>query len=448
MESGLAATERPESAKVRLRRAISSMQRFADWVDANRAVKDKDGKFIGYWTSNLGSGSDNAPRGAGNANKAHFAEQGWVDLLAQQVRLYQDMTHMWRELGENARAGNTEQRARELKSLLDSRYWNPALGFYFDLINDGKGVFHQDSGVATQASFWPLLTGGLTREQTDLFVKNWMTPDNFGGVFPAASLSSHHPDYRDEGGYWRGGRWPPSAAVLSRGFENQDRWDQAFMVSRDFVARMSDVAHDHQKSEGKFTVYEFYGVKKEKQGQFTPIVGVQENHQTREDFAGWGKTPVTYNLVRYVLGVRPVEPNLGAASADAHWLRELSRSHSSFFDRFTDLAHTPSQARLASRGYLEWNLNFDWPLEQELKMENFSYRGIAVHSMALKKVSQDHYVMTIDSEEPFVLQINRMFKNAGDVIPQAEPTVGSALLHVGGGKGPQIIAFELAHRAH
>lgn len=448
VESGLAATNPANVSVPRLKRAISSMQQYAEWVDQNRAVKDASGQLVGYWTSNPGSGADNSPRGGGNINKANFSHYGWVDLLAQQIMLYQDLQHLSSELGDWKKSLNYAQHAKQLKALLDGKYWNAEKGLYFDLAGDGKGHFTQDLSAATQASFWPLLTRGLSASQTDLFIKNWMTPDNFGGSFPAASLSSHHPEFHLDGGYWRGGRWPPSVVVLSRGFELLDRWDQAFIASRDFIARMSDVAHDHRKSENKFTVYEFYGMKKDGSGKEIPIVGVEGDHHTRDDFAGWGKTPLTYNLIRYVVGLRPVEPNLGGTGNDHKWLGELSNSKGSFFQHFTDLAHTPAQAREAAHGYLEWNLGFDWPTGESIRLKNFVYQGKTIAELSIKKQSLDHYELSVLSEVPVIVQVNRLFAHEGDQTPQAKPVLGAGFVRVGGGNKSMTAMVNLTHRAH
>ena len=408
VERYLFALSDPNQGAPRLSRSLKSLTDYAAWIELTRSVVDPDGKLIGYWTSNLGSGADNAPR-----NNI----VGWVDLLAQQMMVYKDIGEIHALRGEWSEAQNAWSKSNVLKDLLNHRYWDENQGFYFDLISDGKGGTKRDTSTATQAGFWPFLAAAADSHQVQRFADMQLVEGKFGGKFPAASLSSSHPLYSGVGQYWRGGRWPPSFVILAQGLENSGRPDLAFVITRNFTSSMAEVSDK--------TVYEFYG-ERTVDGRKQPIVGEQPNHTTRSDFTGWGKTPFTYSLPRHLIGLRPVPAYLGQDPKP--WLVHLSQSTQSHIGSFPRFLTGTSSEKIVS-GYLEWNLVIDPKTPMILK--NFTYKGNLIRRLSIQRLSDDNYRLKVDSKFPLTLQINRLFDfGSGKVAHQ--PYSGSPLVEVGG----------------
>ncbi|MBI2845913.1 MAG: hypothetical protein HYX86_05145, partial [Chloroflexi bacterium] len=82
-----------------------------------------------YWTSNLGSGMDNSPRGE--------TAYSWVDLSAQQALAAQYMARIAETLGEEKLMEKYQAEYQELGWRINQEMWDGEEGMYSDL--DRKG---------------------------------------------------------------------------------------------------------------------------------------------------------------------------------------------------------------------------------------------------------------------------------------------------------------------
>lgn len=429
VERYLYALSSPEQGERRLRAILNPIYRYAAWVENNRRVYSKQGEFIGYWFSNMGSGADNSPRGGGNQNWRNFPKIGWVDLLAQQSAMYRDIGELQAILGEWAAADDAFEKAQSLIDLLNKKYWNEEKGFYFDLLPE-NGAYRQDVQTATQASFWAFWCQAANAHQVERFARQELVEGAFGGKFPAASLSSAHPLYNMAGHYWRGGRWPPSAVVLAQGLENCGRPDLAFEITKNFTAGMAEVSDQ--------TVYEFYGLE-EREGGVKPIAGRQPNHLTRSDFVGWGKTPLTYSIPRHLVGVRPIPAYRGKdierwrvhLDKQCHFIKNLSENERKISEH------------AVLRGYLEWNLFID--PQDGLELRDFCYQGHPVRLLRITRESENRFRAMVDSPKSIQLQVNRFFA-AGNRNPSHVPLASSSIFEIGGRHREAMVELKLQNK--
>jgi hypothetical protein len=287
-------------------------------------------------------------------------------------------------------------------------------GFYYDIMPDANGDYYRDTNTATQASFWAYFAGAASTDQCNRFVKDWLTPARFGGDFPGASLASENAEFHREGGYWRGGRWVPSAMALAIGMAECGRLDVAHAVSRNFLSSMAKVSQSD--------VFEFYGMMLTAAGAEKPIVGQQQGHSTRGEFAGMSNTMPLYGFERFVAGLnfRP-----GYVGSDApNWLQHEHAPAA--------IASKPDQQRAFADGYIEWNLFYDMNVGESIKASNFIYRGQMVRNLEVQKLGENHYAILVDSDKPITVQVNRLFKASGGREPQPQASYSTALLSVGG----------------
>jgi len=68
--------------------------------------------------------------------------------------------------------------------------------------------------------------------------------------------------------------------------------------------------------------------------------------------------------------------------------------------------------------------------------------------LSIKKQSLDHYELSVLSEVPVIVQVNRLFAHEGDQTPQAKPVLGAGFVRVGGGNKSMTAMVNLTHQAH
>jgi putative isomerase len=109
---------------------------------------------------------------------------------------------MARELGRHADAEALEARADRLRRLISTELWDSTRNIFANRLWSGAFV----RSVAP-TSFYPLLCGAATPEQTRHLVAHLEDPRMFGGEFGLPSVSRDDPALADNV-YWRGRIWP------------------------------------------------------------------------------------------------------------------------------------------------------------------------------------------------------------------------------------------------
>jgi glycogen debranching enzyme len=274
----------------RLARVFPVLLAYHRWLKRHHTWRDGT-----HWTSGLGSGMDNQPRfperfGGGSGwpeRLTHHGHAVWIDACLQQILSADLLLRMADALGRLEEVADLREERERLSLTVNERLWNEATHFYHDELNDGTL-----SGVKTIGAYWALLAGAVPSERVNSFVAHLEDSTQFNRSHRVPSLTADHPEYREDGGYWLGGVWPPTNYMILRGLDRTGYHDLAHEISRE------DLDHVVRVFEETDTVWENYSPER-------PAPG----NPAKPDFVGWsGLTPVA-GLFEYVLGLRADAPN-------------------------------------------------------------------------------------------------------------------------------------------
>jgi glycogen debranching enzyme len=248
-----------------------------------------------YWTSGLGSGMDNQPRfpersGVGTGWPERLTYHGhavWIDACLQQLLSADLLLRMADALDRMEEAEDLREERERLARTVNERLWNEESAFYHDELHDGTL-----SEVKTIGAYWALIAGAVPSERVNSFVAHLEDAKKFKRPHRVPSLTADHPEYREDGGYWLGGVWPPTNYMILRGLDRNGYDDLAHEISRE------DLDHVVRVFEETDTVWENYSPERPAQGK-----------PAKPDFVGWsGLTPVA-GLFEYVFGLRADAPS-------------------------------------------------------------------------------------------------------------------------------------------
>ncbi len=273
----------------RLSRVFPVLLAYHRWLRRYRTWRDGT-----YWTSGLGSGMDNQPR----FPEVPVGEEGWperltyhgrlvwVDACLQQTLAADLLLRMADVLGRLREAEDLRDERARLARAVNERLWNEETDFYHDELASGRL-----SDVKTVGAYWALLAGVVPPERIAPLVGHLEDPQGFKRPHRVPSLSADHPEYRDDGGYWLGGVWPPTNYMVLRGLDRAGYHGMAHEISRE------DLDHVVRVVEETDTVWENYAPDWSAPGE-----------PARPDFVGWAGLAPVAGLIEYVLGLRADAP--------------------------------------------------------------------------------------------------------------------------------------------
>jgi len=264
--------------KQRLKEVLPKLIKYYEWVESRRRVEliNKEGKkVVGYRWSGHGSGMDNAPRCQDDESQCVYS-----DLIAQQAALAGDISEIAQILKEKELYQKYQGKSKELKVQIRSYYYDKGDGFVYDLDKNGKMI----KGNQTIAFVWSLYAQVFEKEEVKVIVERYLFKENkFGGLPPIPSVARDSSDYDEEGGYWRGGVWPPMVWISYLALKNNGYEMEAMRLAEDYW-QMAKKSWNIYK-----TVYEYYQPK---------LVGERfglepgRYPEARSDFYGWGVLPL------------------------------------------------------------------------------------------------------------------------------------------------------------
>lgn len=154
------------------------------------------------------SGMDNAVRFDGiamlaNGKGAWSMDQEPVDLNAYLYKEATELAHIAGVLGKSQDQQQWRAQAATMKSVIQSRMYDPKLGWFFDA-KLGKPALVRVYGPEGWAPLW---AGVAKAAQAAAVERTMMDPRKFATAMPFPTLAADDPRFSPVKGYWRGPVW-------------------------------------------------------------------------------------------------------------------------------------------------------------------------------------------------------------------------------------------------
>ncbi|MEX6626371.1 MGH1-like glycoside hydrolase domain-containing protein [Tenacibaculum salmonis] len=154
------------------------------------------------------SGMDNAIRFDNskilkNSEGAYSIDQESVDLNAYLYAEKLFLSELATLLGNKKDADNFKKEAEKLKLIIQSQFYDPIDGWFYDTTLDGK-TFIKGEGSEGWTALW---ANAATQEQAEAVKNKMMDPKKFFTKVPFQTMSADHEKFNPLKGYWRGPNW-------------------------------------------------------------------------------------------------------------------------------------------------------------------------------------------------------------------------------------------------
>ncbi len=302
-------------------------------------------KGIGYEWSGISSGMDNTPRT--RAGKGML----WVDAISQQALSALYISRLAKVAGDGATAREFEKKWKELRGIVNKYYWDDSDGCYYDIVPAPSGETAsvadvqaspsawRTTGILTPASFWPMLAEIPSKAQARRMTEFALRPDKLGGEVPWVTVSRDDPDFdANDGWYWRGSMWLPTAYMGIKALEKYGFQEAADTTAEKVLSWMLRTYCDYEPH----TIWECYS-------PTAPTPSSNHGKRVRPDFCGWSALGPISLFIENVLGFHDID----ASSRTVHWdishNCRLGLNNLTFGDTTTDLLYDPAASTVTIR---------------------------------------------------------------------------------------------------
>ncbi len=302
-------------------------------------------KGIGYEWSGISSGMDNTPRT--RAGKGML----WVDAISQQALSALYISRLAKVAGDGATAREFEKKWKELRVIVNKYYWDDSDGCYYDIVPAPSGETAsvadvqaspsawRTTGILTPASFWPMLAEIPSKAQARRMTEFALRPDKLGGEVPWVTVSRDDPDFdANDGWYWRGSMWLPTAYMGIKALEKYGFQEAADTTAEKVLSWMLRTYCDYEPH----TIWECYS-------PTAPTPSSNHGKRVRPDFCGWSAIGPISLFIENVLGFHDID----ASSRTVHWdIRHDCRhglNNLTFGDTTTELLYDPAASTVTIR---------------------------------------------------------------------------------------------------
>ncbi len=284
----------------------------------------------GYLWEGGRSGMDNTPRGRIGAHatkqRPNNPDMLWVDAISQQALNALYIKKMYEKVGDKTSAIVWNKKYEDLKSTINLKYWNEKDQFYYDLDQNTL----QPMKVKSIASYWPLLAEVASNDQAKLMVDKIKTDSLFGGQVPLTTLARNDSDFKENGEYWRGGVWLPTAYMTIKGLEKYGYYDVAYDTSYKIISHMLKTYNQYEPH----TIWESYSPTKPEPAA-NELKGI-----SRPNFCGWSALGPISLLIEDVIGFYDIDAaqntiKWNLSRKDIHGIKNLK-----FGTTLTDIIYT------------------------------------------------------------------------------------------------------------
>lgn len=302
-------------------------------------------KGIGYEWNGISSGMDNTSRT--RAGKGML----WVDAISQQSLSALYISRLAKVAGDGATAREFEKKWKELRRIVNKYYWDDSDGCYYDIVPAPSGETAsvadvqaspsawRTTGILTPASFWPMLAEIPSEAQARRMTEFALRPDKLGGEVPWVTVSRDDPDFdANDGWYWRGAMWLPTAYMGIKALEKYDFMEAADTTAEQVLSWMLRTWRDYEPH----TIWECYS-------PTAPVPSSNHGKRVRPDFCGWSALGPISLFIENVLGFH----NIDASSRTVRWdIRHDCRhglNNLTFGNTTTDLLYDPAASTVTIR---------------------------------------------------------------------------------------------------
>lgn len=273
---------------------------------------------LGYRWSGNPNGMDNTPRGHDDYDSIL-----WVDLLAQQALAADHIAAIAQRINEPSIAAEYAKHAHERRDLLNRHYWDEEDGIYYDIEAQGA---HRRVKVKTPASYWPMLAGACSPQQAARLEAHARDPQIFGGEIPWPTVDRRSPAFDDNGRYWRGSVWLPTAYMAIKAL---DRYGYHTTAAQSAINLLRHMQRTHDQFQ-PHTIWECYSPTQPRPAN---TKSADPSCLARPDFCGWSAIGPISLLIEDVLGFHEID----ALEGLVRWNKHLPGRHGIRRLRFADV---------------------------------------------------------------------------------------------------------------
>jgi hypothetical protein len=289
----------------RVRRVFYPLLAYHRWMRKHRTWPDGS-----YWTSGLGCGMDNQPRTPpGCSAWVEHGHMAWVDACCQALLSAKVLLRMHHVITTNTAQPSTStassvnvdvsdlrEEVKYLSEYVNQYLWDQNTGFYHDrrlgrFNKTGDDAKDLSTDVKSIGAYWALLAQIVPKERLLRFVGHLLDSREFNTPNPVPSLSRDHPDFAEDGGYWRGGVWPSTNYMVLRG-----------LTLNGFDELAHEISSKHHSNVVR--VYQSTGTVWENYSPTAPTPG----NPAKPDFVGWGGLGPIAVFIEYIIGLRADVP--------------------------------------------------------------------------------------------------------------------------------------------
>ena len=259
-----------------------------------------------YFSSGWGCGMDNCPRlmPEYDQRKSH-GHMVWVDACLQAAFSCQMLMQMAEVLNRPEFLPELQAEYDSLNGLIQGKLWDEDTGFFYDLWKTG-----QRSPVRHIGAYWALLSGCATAEQAERMVALLEDETAFKTPHRIPTLSRDHPEFVEDGRYWRGGVWASTNYMVLRGLTKYGYHPLAHQIAKNHLDTVVEVYEKER------TLFECYAP------MYPGASTTAKGNPVRRDFVGWTGLPPIAMLFEYVFGIQPDVPE-----NTIHWHIRLTDAH-------------------------------------------------------------------------------------------------------------------------
>ncbi len=302
-------------------------------------------KGIGYEWNGISSGMDNTPRT--RAGKGML----WVDAISQQALSALYISRLAKVVGDGATAREFKNKWKELRGIVNKYYWDDSDGCYYDIVPAPSGETAsvadvqaspsawRTTGILTPASFWPMLAEIPSKAQARRMTEFALRPDKLGGEVPWVTVSRDDPDFdANDGLYWRGSMWLPTAYMGIKALEKYGFQEAADTTAEKALSWMLRTYCDYEPH----TIWECYS-------PTAPTPSSNHGKRVRPDFCGWSALGPISLFIENVLGFHDIDASSRTVRWDIHHDCRHGLNNLTFGDTTTDLLYDPAASTVTIR---------------------------------------------------------------------------------------------------